>query len=442
MIARPISIVACGLLALGGQPRLASAQTSSDAWVSHGPVEGIVNAVAVDPLIPRTLYAGTDQEGLFKSTDGGETWVAVNNGLPGLRIFALAIDSQVSSTLYAVVFGSGIFKSVDGAGSWRAAQNGIPPSVTQAIQAVAIDPQIPTTLYVGTNGDNLFKTTDGGNFWIRSGPVNAQKLAIGPQDSSTVYAGTDLQLFKSTDGGTSWMTLQTGLRASWVSALTIHPQAPKTVYLGTRSYETSPPYRQLLRSIDGGVNWTDSTAGLANGTVRAVTVDSQSPSTVYAASGIGGVFQSRDTGASWTAMNKGLTNLSVSGLALDAQSAVLYAATDGGVFARAIAPARFALTVTISGIGRGSVTSNPAGIACGSDCSELYICATAVTLTATPALGSIFSGWSGCDAVSGSRCTVVMTEERSVSASFVGIPIGIGLRTTSARERLVMGNSK
>jgi photosystem II stability/assembly factor-like uncharacterized protein len=436
MIARPISIVACGLLAWGGQPHLASAQTSSDAWVSHGPVEGIVNAVAVDPLIPRTLYAGTDQEGLFKSTDGGETWVAVNNGLPGLRVWRLAIDPQLSSTLYATIAGAGIFKSVDGGGTWSAAQTGIPPSVRMSVLALAIDPQTPMTLYAGTNGDSLFKTTDGGASWSRSGPMNTQAIVIDPQNSSTVYAGTDLQLFKSTDGGANWTTLQTGLRASWVSALTIHPQAPKTVYLGTRSYETSPPYRQLLTTIDGGANWTDSTAGLTNGMVRAVAVDFQSPSTVYAGTGFGGVFQSRDTGATWTAMNEGLTNLTVSGLALDAQSAVLYAATDGGVFARSIAPPRFALTVTTSGIGRGGVTSSPDGIACGSVCSEPYLAATGVTLTATPALGSAFTGWRGCDVVSGRRCTVVMTEAKSVDASFVGLPLGIGLRATAATRAL------
>jgi hypothetical protein len=85
-------------------------------------------------------------------------------------------------------------------------------------------------------------------------------------------------------------------------------------------------------------------------------------------------------------------------------------------------PPHFTLTVTTSGLGRGTVTSNPPGIDCGADCSESYVEGTAVTLTATPALGSIFMGWNGCDAVSGARCTVTVNADRSVSAHFVDVP--------------------
>jgi len=434
MIARTISIVACGLLALGGQPQPASAQTSSDAWVSHGPVEGIVNAVAVDPLIPGTLYAGTNEAGLFKSSDGGETWVAVNNGL--------AIDPQLSSTLYATILGAGIFKSVDGGSTWSAAQTGIPPSVRMSVLALAIDPQTPMTLYAGTNGDNLFKTTDGGNFWTRSGPVNTQALAIDPQTPTTIYAGTDRDLFKSTDGGVTWGALQTGLRANWVSALAIDPSEPRTVYLATRSFETSPPHHPLLKSTDGGATWSDSNNGLPESMLRAVAIDPRNPSILYAGNPGGGVFKSSDGGTTWSAMNEGLTSLFVIALALDPQAATIYAGTENGVFARTSAPPQFMLTVSKSGIGRGTVKSSPAGIACGSDCAEPYVSATSVTLTATPALGSIFTGWTGCDTISRTQCTVVMTRQRSVKASFVGIPIGIGLRATGATVALATRTSK
>ena len=60
-----------------------------------------------------------------------------------------------------------------------------------------------------------------------------------------------------------------------------------------------------------------------------------------------------------------------------------------------IAASNATLTVSQSGIGTGTVTSNPAGINCGSNCSDSYNCGTTVTLAATPAQGSVFSGWSG-----------------------------------------------
>src|SRR5439155_9980256 len=61
---------------------------------------------------------------------------------------------------------------------------------------------------------------------------------------------------------------------------------------------------------------------------------------------------------------------------------------------------RFTLTVGKTGIGRGTVTSTPAGIDCGTSCSAGYDIDTVVTLTATPAMLSVFGGWTGCDTVS------------------------------------------
>jgi len=77
----------------------------------------------------------------------------------------------------------------------------------------------------------------------------------------------------------------------------------------------------------------------------------------------------------------------------------------------------YLLAVSKAGAGSGTVASTPAGIDCGADCSEAYPHATFVTLTATPAAGSVFSGWSGGCTGSGS-CTVAMTSALSVTATF------------------------
>jgi alpha-tubulin suppressor-like RCC1 family protein len=83
---------------------------------------------------------------------------------------------------------------------------------------------------------------------------------------------------------------------------------------------------------------------------------------------------------------------------------------------------RFGLTVNRAGVGSslGSVSSSPSGISCGTDCYEPYNIDTLVTLTADPS--ALFTGWSGCDSVSGASCRVTMGSERSVTARFVGVP--------------------
>jgi hypothetical protein len=84
---------------------------------------------------------------------------------------------------------------------------------------------------------------------------------------------------------------------------------------------------------------------------------------------------------------------------------------------------QFVLTVNKTGVGSGTVASTPAGINCGSTCSAAYDSDTVVTLTATPAMLSVFNGWTGCDTVSGSSCTVSMSAAKSVTANFVGVPL-------------------
>jgi 6-phosphogluconolactonase (cycloisomerase 2 family) len=80
----------------------------------------------------------------------------------------------------------------------------------------------------------------------------------------------------------------------------------------------------------------------------------------------------------------------------------------------------YTLTASKAGSGTGMVTSSPAGINCGADCSEPYVSGTSVTLTATPASGSTFSGWSG-DCSGTGACVVSMSAARSVTATFSSI---------------------
>ncbi len=79
--------------------------------------------------------------------------------------------------------------------------------------------------------------------------------------------------------------------------------------------------------------------------------------------------------------------------------------------------ASYALTVSKGGLGTGAVNSNPAGIDCGADCVENYSYGATVALTATPAAGATFAGWSGPCSGTGT-CTVGMTEARAVAATF------------------------
>jgi hypothetical protein len=90
------------------------------------------------------------------------------------------------------------------------------------------------------------------------------------------------------------------------------------------------------------------------------------------------------------------------------------------------------LTVMLAGTGSGGVASSPSGINCGSDCSENYVAGTVVTLTATPAIGSIFAGWTG-DCNGAGSCMLTMNSAKNVTAVFIS-PLALGLSVLPAGE--------
>jgi photosystem II stability/assembly factor-like uncharacterized protein len=221
------------------------------------PNRGGVRAVNMDPQDSSTLYAST-HEVLYKSTDGGASWNEIGGqkevtaGGPSWCFdlpASVVIDPQDASTLYVGTcpVGGGLFKSTDGGQTWSSLIvnlappttiiGGMPIDPSSYFICLAIDPQDSGTVYVSV-GNRILKTTDGGQNWesFNAGlPADSSVrfIAIDPQNSSIVYAASNLGVFKSTDGGASWSALNAGLTNANVSILLIDPRDPSTVYAGT-----------------------------------------------------------------------------------------------------------------------------------------------------------------------------------------------------------------
>lgn len=337
----------------------------ANAWSNIAPNVAI-SALAIDPDNPNTIYAGT-VSGVLKSTDGGTTWI--NTGLSG-DIVTLAIDFANPGILYAAIsehnfcfyFDQRLFKSTDAGMTWKSVI--LPINGCMDIYVLLIDPTTPTTLYVADYGEDtnatLIKSTDGGETWGRGsgliGPPLAA-LAIDPHNPTTLYSGTfdyhsyeydgNLEdkrngVLKSTDGGVNWTT--TGLTNTGIAVLAIDPVNPSTIYAATsRFIFTYSPLRPgsfggLFKSTDGGSSWSAINSGLSqllgsNANVTALAIRPDSPNVLYAGTNGGGVFRSTDGGANWGQLNDGLTNLYVQSLALaPGNSAILYAGTSAGIF--------------------------------------------------------------------------------------------------------------
>ena len=141
------------------------------------------------------------------------------------NVLALAIDPSMPTTLYAGTNSNGVYKSTDGGASWSAVTSGL---IYLSVRALAIDPTAPNTLYAGTNG-GVFKSADGGASWnpTGAGPTSVRTLTIAPTASNTLYTATEGGgVFKSTDYGATWSAINTGLTNKSVRALAIDPTPP------------------------------------------------------------------------------------------------------------------------------------------------------------------------------------------------------------------------
>ena len=407
-------IFVIGLLAclLGSQAGSVSA--GINIWTGNGPTGVLVDSLAINPLTPSTLYAGTWDGGVFKSTNSGGSWESANTDLGTIRVQALAIDPATPATLYAGTWDSGVFKSTNEAGNWVAASTNL---TNTDVDSLAIDPLTPSTLYAGTAA-GVFKSTDSAATWqpANNGMVISTilTLEIDPTSPNTLYAGTNTQgVYKSTDSGGSWSDADTGLPV-YINCLAINPALTSTIYAGTQS-------NGIFKSTDSGVSWVAVNNGMYALSIYDLQIDPDNPGTVYAGTHQG-VYKSTDGGAYWSYFRLGLPNTFTNVLKIDPlSSSTLYAGErEGGVFSIQIAtaPANQTLVVQKSGTGTGMVSSNPGGIDCGSTCFHDFANGTEVTLSATPVPPAIFAGWSGGSCSGTGACVVSMIAARLVIATF------------------------
>jgi hypothetical protein len=152
-------------------------------------------AFAFHPTDAKVLYAATQLNGVYKSADGGVTWTAMNNGLtpwdpeigiPVIDVLSIAVDPSAPDTLYIGTNGRGVYKSTDGAQSWTSVL-----APTKAIGCLAVAPGARTTVYACVAGAGIQSSTDSGATWtdVSQGlPTQDVNGVVVDASSGDVYA--------------------------------------------------------------------------------------------------------------------------------------------------------------------------------------------------------------------------------------------------------------
>lgn len=312
--------------------RLDSGDRTSDAssWSTEIILENLgVQCVAIDPRNPQRLFAGTFDDGLFRSLDGGATWKQVGDGIPHKRIPSVAISaSRMVNGVGAVYAGtepSSLFVSEDDGNTWSdlgslrdlpsAPTWSFPPRPwTSHVRWIALSDHDPNLIFAGIELGGVMRSTDGGASWEdrKSGSYHdSHCIRTHPVDPSRVYEAAGGGVAISHDAGDTWTPVDEGMDRHYVWALAVDPTDPNRWFVSA-SHSARYAHRDddsseavIYRKI-GKEPWKPLTTGLDHPmTVMpySLLILEGEPETVYAGTRQGSLLISRDRGDSWERSN-------------------------------------------------------------------------------------------------------------------------------------------
>jgi photosystem II stability/assembly factor-like uncharacterized protein len=278
-------------------------------------VECHVRAQAVHPRDPLTLYLGSEL-GLFRSHDGASNWTRIDSPVNGLQVWSILLSPHNPDLILAGTCPSRLFRSEDGGRSWSEPRLGCvrecPRIVHTRITTLAADPVDPATLWAGIEIDGLYRSRDAGNTWqpvgegLSSRDIHSMVFIAQDGKVKRLLAATNNDLNLSTDGGETWQPLQVGKSLPWSYCRGLGQQVdrPEVVLLGNGD---GPPGTVgiVARSTDAGATWQPARMpARANSTIWNLAAHAADPKLIYASSVSGEVYRSTNGGATWDKLGR------------------------------------------------------------------------------------------------------------------------------------------
>jgi photosystem II stability/assembly factor-like uncharacterized protein len=275
--------------------------------LSQGMSHSRVISMALDPVYPATVYAGTKGDAVYKSYDGGQRWVSQRSGLDDVTVSSVVnqfvFDPADNLHLFAATT-MGVFETKNAGDSWTKRMEGMKEVLM--VVTLGLDPTRPEILYAGTSG-GVYKSPDQGGHWEKannglvspaiiksSRALNVTATLVDPYEPDTVYAATLEGLYKSTDAAASWVRIAQSLHDQMLFSMVLDRTKKGVMYLGGRE--------GIHRSEDGGSTWTTLNKGLATLNVRSLAQSAIDPKLFYLGTNGSGLYRSNNAGETWEPM--------------------------------------------------------------------------------------------------------------------------------------------
>ncbi|HEX7073039.1 MAG TPA: hypothetical protein VF226_03280 [Hyphomicrobiaceae bacterium] len=278
-----------------------------------------VQCLAVDPLNPAIVYAGTRGNGVWRSGDGGTNWRDL--ALPQPDVFSLAV-SAADGALYAGTEPSHLFVSRDGGKTWRELHALLdlpsypewrfpPRPWTSHVRSIAPSPHDASLLLVGIELGGLMRSTDGGETWQDHRP-GAQKdvhaLAWHPNVPGRAYEAAGGGAAWSHDGGDSWAAADAGRDRDYCWGLAVDPDDPDTWFISAapgpgRAHNAQLAAEAVIYRWRGAGPWEALEGGLPKQPLESMPrALATVPGQVFAGFDDGQIYVSRNGGDNWRAL--------------------------------------------------------------------------------------------------------------------------------------------
>ena len=316
-------------------------------------VSGRITAIAIDPFATQTIYAGSAQGGVWKTTDAGASWAPMSDNQPSLAIGAVILDPNNPRIVYAATgegnfsadsyYGLGVIKSTDGGATWT--PNGSITFAGKRFCRLAIHASNSSIIFAAVS-NGIHRSTNAGATWtpLAGGlpTSDSTEIAFDPGNGNVAYAAFyGNGVYKTTNAtaaAPAWVKLAGGLPTAQLGriVLAISPSSPSTIYALIGNGATDNIDRFFI-STNSGANW--SAIPLPTGNIGGqsfynihLTVDPTTPDIVYLC-GIS-FWKAVRSGATWTITDIG------GGFHPDCHFSVIdpsnhqtiYAGSDGGIY--------------------------------------------------------------------------------------------------------------